>query len=257
MTWARLDDQAWKNDRLLGLSKDARLLWVFGLSFVAEGWPRNDGDIGPSQAAALARMHGIKQSAIAELVELGRWEKTPGGGFHVHDVEHYMPPKDLSEKRSRAGKAGAAISNSNRPANAAANAEQSSGNDAAQGIPIPVPVPVSISPNGEIHRSEIAAVWEVWVGSTGRTSCKLDAKRKRVITARLKDYPLDDVLDAVRGWERDPWDGRRQQNEIAILLRDNAHLEKFRDLWRQPSLVATAVGAEGYTGPTELARKYW
>jgi hypothetical protein len=96
----------------------------------------------------------------------------------------------------------------------------------------------------------VRQVFEMWVTSTGRTACKLDEARRRKITMRLADYPLDDVLDAVRGWERDPWEGRRQQNEIAILLRDNAHLEKFRDLWRTPVMVApidaNRAGAEQF-----------
>jgi hypothetical protein len=105
---------------------------------------------------------------------------------------------------------------------------------------------------------DVAVVFAKWIESTGRTTCKLDEKRRKVISARLKDYPLDDVLAAVQGWARDPWDGRRQQNEIAILLRDSAHLEKFRDLWRTPALAAVASGGHvDYDGPSELARKFW
>lgn len=85
----------------------------------------------------------------------------------------------------------------------------------------------------------VVLVWEGWLASTGRSGCKLDEKRKRLITARLADYPTDDVFDAVRGWERDPWPERKQQNGIEILLRDGAHLEKFRDLWRQPRVAPT------------------
>ena len=82
-------------------------------------------------------------------------------------------------------------------------------------------------------RGAVGQVFDTWVASTGHTGCKLDEPRRRKITARLAEYPLEDVLDAVRGWERDPWEDRRKHNEITILLRDNAHLEKFRDLWRQ------------------------
>ena len=75
--------------------------------------------------------------------------------------------------------------------------------------------------------------------STGHTGCQLDEKRARKIRARLAEFPLDDVLDAVRGWDRDPWEGRRGQNELVILLRDAGQVEKFRDLWRKPAVVVT------------------
>jgi hypothetical protein len=90
LTWARLDDQAWNNERLLSLTPEARLLWFVGLSFVASEWPKGRGNIGAARAVALARMHGIDECFVKQLREAGRWEPLTGGGFHVHHVEHYM-----------------------------------------------------------------------------------------------------------------------------------------------------------------------
>jgi hypothetical protein len=106
-------------------------------------------------------------------------------------------------------------------------------------------------------RGAVLQVFDAWVTSTGHMACKLDDKRRRVIAARLADYPFDDVLDAVRGWERDPWEDRRKHNEISILLRDASHLEKFRDLWRQPQPTLVNGSVVHYEGPTELAKQYW
>ena len=112
----------------------------------------------------------------------------------------------------------------------------------------------------ETNTKPVEQVWQAWLESTKRTACKLDDKRRKVIAARLADYPVEDVLDAVRGWERDPWPDRRRQNGLEILLRDAAHVEKFRDMWRNPSNASTTSTpdlGEHYTGPTPLARQYW
>lgn len=65
----------------------------------------------------------------------------------------------------------------------------------------------------------------------------LDDKRKALIGAALGDYPLEDCLDAVRGWRRSEFHcgenpGQKVHNDLQLLLRDAAHLERFRDLER-------------------------
>lgn len=81
-------------------------------------------------------------------------------------------------------------------------------------------------------------VFEAWLASTGRTDRTVfDAKRKRLIVNALKSYPLDDVLDAVRGWRNSPYhrgenDTATVYDDLGLLLRDAAHIERFRDLER-------------------------
>jgi hypothetical protein len=83
-------------------------------------------------------------------------------------------------------------------------------------------------------------VFATWVSSTGRTGrTVLDTKRRALIQKALKSYPLDDVLDAVRGWENSPHhrgenDAGTVYNDIELLLRNPANVERFRNLWRQP-----------------------
>jgi hypothetical protein len=84
-------------------------------------------------------------------------------------------------------------------------------------------------------------VFDAWKSATGRNGgTVLDAKRTRLITAALKTYPIEDVLDAVRGWRNDPFHrgenpNGRAYNDLGLLLRDTEHIEKFRDLARQPT----------------------
>lgn len=75
-------------------------------------------------------------------------------------------------------------------------------------------------------------VFEAWQQATGKHRARLDDKRARLIRAALKAFPLTDVLDAVQGWRHDPWPERSRHNGLEVLLRDAAHIEKFRDLCR-------------------------
>lgn len=76
-----------------------------------------------------------------------------------------------------------------------------------------------------------------WVRVTGRQQTKLDSNRKTRIEWALKNYPIQDVMDALSGWRHSPFhrgengDGRRWNN-IDLLLRNSEKLEYFRDLER-------------------------
>lgn len=93
----------------------------------------------------------------------------------------------------------------------------------------------------ETRTSLIDQVFNEWVTVCGkdRSRTKLDSKRKTRIEWALRNYPLDDVMDAVRGWQNSPFhagqnsDGR-QWNDLTLLLRDAQKLEFFRDRQRQP-----------------------
>lgn len=123
-------------------------------------------------------------------------------------------------------------------------------------------VPNTASPTAT---GEIRKVFDAWIEATGRTSkTVLDAKRRRLITRALNDYPLDDVLDAVRGWKHSPHhcgdnDAGKVYNELDLLLRDAGHIERFRDLWRDPprrprSTNGTGVGQAWEQVVTALQR---
>ena len=91
----------------------------------------------------------------------------------------------------------------------------------------------------ELVSDHVSQVFNVWVASTNRdtTRTKLDSKRRSRIEWSLKNYTLEDVLDAVQGWQNSPFHaGRNDQNKIyndlALILRDADRLEHFRDAFR-------------------------
>lgn len=149
MTWARLDDRAWHNQKLLALTPGARLLWVFGLSFIGAGWPENGGAIAQASASMLARTQGVPTRAIAELVEAGRWERGEGGAFVVHDVAAYFPPSDLIVKRREAGRRGGRVSRSNPEANAPDLLKPLPSGARVESRPVN-PVTTTTTPNGSV-----------------------------------------------------------------------------------------------------------
>jgi hypothetical protein len=85
---------------------------------------------------------------------------------------------------------------------------------------------------------EVRRVFDAWVESTEKTGrTQLDKKRQRLIVNALKAYPIEDVLDAVRGWRRSPHhrgenDSGAVYNDLGLLLRNAEKIEHFRDLER-------------------------
>ena len=114
---------------------------------------------------------------------------------------------------------------------------------------------LQLIPGGPEQADPVEAVFAAWLASTGRSHrTVLDTKRRRTIRAALDLYPLEDVLDAVRGWEHSAFHrgehpqnrASRPYNDLDLLLRDAAHIERFRDLARGP------VEPDQRNGPTRV-----
>jgi len=87
--------------------------------------------------------------------------------------------------------------------------------------------------------SPVEVVFNTWVESTGRTAqTKLDKDRRKFITNALKDYPVEDVIDAVCGWRFSPHHRGENENKtvyngLHLLLKNAEKIEQFRDLTRR------------------------
>lgn len=97
--------------------------------------------------------------------------------------------------------------------------------------------PRNVQPPSEV----VLRVFDAWKSSTGRNGkTLLDPKRQTVILRALKlGYDEGELLDAVRGWSNSPFhrgenDRHKPYNDLGLLLRDAAHIERFRDLARTP-----------------------
>lgn len=83
------------------------------------------------------------------------------------------------------------------------------------------------------HSDEAQQVFDLWIEVTGRTRrTTFNRERKTPVLARLKDYGVKDVMDAVRGAGIDPYvrDGKRY-DDLELICRNGKKLEIFRDRW--------------------------
>lgn len=109
---------------------------------------------------------------------------------------------------------------------------------APRGDQMVAPMNLTIEPEQK-EPNDLERVFAVWIEATGRhpARTRLDDKRKSAIRKALKSHPVEDVMDAVVGWQYDPFycgqnDRGRTYNDLGLLLRDAEHIERFCDLAR-------------------------
>jgi hypothetical protein len=119
------------------------------------------------------------------------------------------------------------------------DAGRGGGNDAGRGTRTDAAQTRTIVELEQNELTHVKVVFDAWVEATGKdvARTKLDASRRRRIEWALSNYPLDDVVDAVRGWRNSSFHNgenkdRRVYNDLALLLRDSSKLEMFRDYER-------------------------
>ncbi len=89
MTWVKLDDQFFAHERVVGLSKDAKLLYLAGLTYCSA--QLTDGRIGRGAVRVVAALADVVPDvALGELTDAGLWSLTESG-YIVHDYLDYNP----------------------------------------------------------------------------------------------------------------------------------------------------------------------
>lgn len=87
-------------------------------------------------------------------------------------------------------------------------------------------------------REDVDSAFTKWIEVTGRTGrTQLDDTRRRAIEKALVNYPPEEVLEAIDGWQfsdfhRGKNDQGKVYDEITLILRNAGQIEKFRDLSR-------------------------
>lgn len=87
-------------------------------------------------------------------------------------------------------------------------------------------------------REDVETVFAAWQEIMGKPKARLTSERRDKIAARLKSYPIDDLLDAIRGCAASPFhmgrnDGGREYNDLTLIFRNDSKLEGFRDSFRK------------------------
>lgn len=177
MTWAKLDDQFFSHPKVIDLSKDAKLVFLAGLTYCAG--QLTDGLISPGGLRMIAAQVDAPRSVADELTAAGLWEAVDGG-YHVHDYLEYNPTghevRAKREARAEAGRIGGVRSGETRAqkaqakreaieakheANASHSAKQNEANAEAKAkqnrtpYPYPYPYPTTVTDNSKESSNSI------------------------------------------------------------------------------------------------------
>lgn len=96
-TWFRVDDDFFRNPKVVGLSKDAKLLYLAALALCHE--QGTDGFLSPAMGRVAAAQVDVRPTLVNELVAAGLWHAVEEGGFEVHD---YLDKQESSVSRKAA-----------------------------------------------------------------------------------------------------------------------------------------------------------
>ena len=94
----------------------------------------------------------------------------------------------------------------------------------------------------EIKENDVQRVFDAWREHLNHPNAKLDEKRKKVISARLKDFTADELCLVPAGAKMSAFhmganDRRRKYDSIPLLFRDADQVEHFISLAPKPKAV--------------------
>jgi hypothetical protein len=113
MSWAKVDDRANEHHKQLDAGPEACWFWVCGLMY-ANRQPDRDGLI-PERALTLLYPVKNPKKLAEKLVEVGLWDKTPGG-YQIHNYHGWNPTPEQIEADKAAARERAAKSYANKKA---------------------------------------------------------------------------------------------------------------------------------------------
>lgn len=140
MTWVRLDDAFPRNNKILRIGKDAKLLYIMGLCHCASNL--TDGLIETKAARLIAAYAEVDDfdAAAQDLAREGLWQPVEHG-YLVHDYLKYNPTAEavIQQREQNALRQNQWRAKHNGGSNAVTDTVT---NDHVTPAPVPVPVPV-------------------------------------------------------------------------------------------------------------------
>lgn len=107
--------------------------------------------------------------------------------------------------------------------------------------------------------SPVEAVFIHWKEICNHPKAVLDAKRRRAIQDRLKQFSVEDCKRAIEGCKASPWhqganDRHKVFDDIELIFRDAKHVEEFiRVLEKTPSLARDHLARTGHQSVPKTA----
>jgi hypothetical protein len=218
MAWVRLDDQIFMNAKIIDLSKDAKLLYLSGLTLAAA--QLTDGYLSTMSVRMAAAAVDVERAAAAELIAAGLW--TEGvGGIQIHDYLKYNKTAEQvkAEREANAERQARYRERHNEPTNSVSNGVTTTVSNAPP-IPIPntntrpSPKPKPVEESGS-HEPAANAAWDLFesaceylgvdVSDAAGTKTKQLAAAKRL----LHRYSRNDALGCLAWLMSDEWKRQR------------------------------------------------
>ena len=242
MNFAKLDDRyddhrkikrAWRRNRaLVGLHAMA----------ITYCWRHNtDGIVDEEWLIEKLPRAAEREKLLAQMIELGLFDEAGQGHWRVHD---YLDFQDSSEKRAARVSAGkrAADARWSATRNATRNAEGNAPPNTEERRGEENKLHPSDAVGASADTATVEQVWTAYVETRQRvlghrSAPRLSTERRALIARRLKEWPLEDIVDAVQGWQHFPHNrGENDQStpycDLKLLLRDAGQIERFRDKQR-------------------------
>lgn len=210
MSWARYDDELSMNKKI-GRLRAAGVdgIAAVGLHLLANTYCRHNGTAGEVEAHVPELLAGKCGPKLARLLaEVGMFDATESGWW-IHDFEEFHDPADpnpnrsaadrkreLSEKRSAAGRKGGLVKPSKAPSKDEANDKQNGSIALANGVangkqkpsPVPVPVHTPITPlRAAPQAREANPLWDSLTEHFGEPATKTEKTNRGRQVRELKE----------------------------------------------------------------------
>ncbi len=292
MTWTSLDD-AWDDDPKLlkavsRVGNDALAVWVRGVTYCNR--LLTDGKILGAKLRSFAPAHRRPQHVVDALVDVGKLLALGDDEYMIRDFLDWNESRaDVEAKRSKKAEAGrrggeakarnASRATANDSSTRLAPASQLLGStyggsstpspspspsaSAKQRSPLPPKGGAPASTGGEPEGDPVERVWCAYVGSHQASAGKasrlvLNEPRRRLIRARLKDHPVEQVCAAAAGVFREAWAVERAMTGPEWVFRNAGNVERYAALGA-PALVEPASTPEsrarGQAAADEVVRE--
>lgn len=238
MGWVRISDDFYDHHAHVDLTLEAWGLWVWGLA-----WANRNLTDGVLPRAAVKRMDSDGTASEA-LLAAGRWRELDEGRLVIHDYLDFQPSAEqIRSKREKERerwqrRAGSTPDSAATPRGG--NADSAPTPPASQPQPQPQersrPL-VELTPDVVAPKTAVEDVFDFWRSECNHPKSLLDNKRRRRIEWALRHYPPEDIADAIRGAASSEFHQGQNANgrvydDLALILRDAEHLERFRDEYR-------------------------
>jgi hypothetical protein len=225
VTWIKQDDKLYRNPKARESSDAAFKVWVLSWSYCGD-MTAPTGFMTTAEAEGFVRSLRKPVRVVEELIERHMWDAVDGG-YVVHEFEQGLPNTSTERVRAfRTRKRAEAVSGNRGETLPHARAVPEP--DPVP-VPVPVPEPLQLATLADLPAEAATVVFEAWRKATGRTKTSLDAKRRKVVKARMAEgwKVVELILVVTDGWKNDPWNERPLHNEFERLLKDSSAVEKF------------------------------